>query len=242
MWLQRTNWRASDAHLLLLTKYCDGNSPDTYMGSEDWESVLGEKPREAIGRFLDESMLQPAELPRILDYNFTASELKSMLRQKAIKVSGRKAEIILRLIENDAAGMRAITKTATIYECTVQGAQLAHIYLKEHRERKLITEQESMAMLVKQDFVEAVRLMSQYEAAQVFPRGIGIDWSSFDYEPLVETLRVIFGRPPGILKGLNRNRLGEVRVAAGMVQLWGVGDAKRWLSGDLEIGTSGPSI
>ena len=236
MWLRKKNWRDSEAHLLMLTKFCDGDSLDTYADSEDWTSALGEKPKKAVERFIEESMLQPASLPRLLDYSFTATELRSMLRKKGIKVSGPKPEIIQRLIENDAPAMRSITKTATVYECTIQGAQIAQGFLREQRDRRLDAEQNSLAMLVKQDFTEAVRLMAHYESNQVFPRGVGIDWSNYDCKPATESLRIISQKRPGILNGMNTNRLEELRLAAGMIQLWGAADAKRWLPADFETG------
>lgn len=236
MWLRRRDWQDSEAHLQLLTKFCDGDSPVTYADSEDWESALGEQPQKAIERLRDESMLQPAGLPRLLDHNFTVAELKGMLREKGIKVSGRKVEIIQRLIDFDASGMRAVTKDATVYECTIQGVRLAETYLKGQRERRLVAERESLAMLVKDDFVEAARVMSHYEAAQVFPRGMGIDWSNYDEKPMVDSLRVIFGTPPGVLEKMNARGLGQLRVAAGMIQLWGTRDAQYWLPDGYKTG------
>lgn len=220
----------------MLTKFCDGDSLDTYAASEEWASVLGEKPIKAVERLIDESMLQRASLTCLLDHTFTAAELKSMLREKGIKVSGRKSEIIQRLIENDAPGMLALTKSVTVYECTDKGAQLAQGYLKEQRDRRLDVEQNSLAMLVKQDFMEAVRLMAHYESNQVFPRGLGIDWSNYDCRSAAESLGIIFQERPGILSGMNANRLEELRIAAGMIELWSDADAKRWLPADFETG------
>lgn len=134
MWLRRSKWQESEAHLQLLTRFCNGDSPDTYRDSEDWESVLDEKPQKAIERLRDESMLQPADLSRLLDHKFTVAELKGMLKTKGLKVSGQKVEIIQRLIDIDTTGMRAVTKGSTVYECTSQGAHLAESYLKERRE------------------------------------------------------------------------------------------------------------
>lgn len=236
MWLRRKNWRDSGPHLLLLSKFCDGDSPDKYVNSEDWESVLGEKPIKAIRRLHDESILQLASLPRLLDYKFTAAELKSMLKENGKKVSGSKAQFIQRLIENSSPGLRDIVKTTTVYECTSQGADVAQKYLDEQGDRRLLIERDTMSMLSEREFGRAVRLMSKYEATQVFPRGIDIDWNSFDAKPMVESLNIIFGEPPEILNGLNPNRLETLQVAAGMMELWGVGDARRWATDDFDTG------
>jgi len=237
MWRRnKKKWRDSDAHLLLLTKFCDGNSIDRYSDSEDWASVLGEKPKKAIEQLIDESMLQPASLARVLDQCFTVPELRTMLRQMGIKVAGRKAKIIERLIEGDAAAMQSITKTANVYECTVRGAQLAQEYLAKQQDRRRDAEQNTLALLVRQNFLEAVRVMAHYESTQVFPRGLGIDWDNYDYKSAAELLRVIIQGRPGILNGMKASRLEELRIAAGMMHLWGVSSAKPWLPADFETG------
>ena len=91
-------------------------------------------------------------------------------------------------------------------------------------------------MLVKDDFMAAVRVMSLYEATQVFPRGMGIDWINYDEKPMVDLLRVIFGTPPGILEKMNARCLEKLQVAAGMIQLWGARDAQYWLPDVFETG------
>ena len=237
MWLRRKrNWRDSEAHLLLLTKFLDGESIDRYSDSEEWTSVLGENPKKAVERLIDESMLQPASLARLLHHTFTATELRTMLRQMGIKVAGRKAEIIERLIESDAAAMQSITKSATVYECTVRGTQLAQEYPTKQQDCRRDTEQNTLALLVEKNVVEAVRVMVHYESIQVFPRGNGVDWENYDCKSAAESLRVIFQERPGILNGMKTNRLEELRIAAGMIHLWGVSNAKPWLSADFETG------
>jgi hypothetical protein len=236
MWLRRKNWRDSEPHLLLLSKFFDGESPSKYVNSEDWESVLGETPIKAIRRLHDESMLQSASLPRLLNYKFTVAELKRMLKENGQKISGNKAQLIQRLIENSSLNLRDIVKTTTVYECTSQGTAIAQKYLDEQRDRRVLIERDTMSSLGKREFGRAVRLMSQYEAAQVFPRGMGIDWSSFDAKSKVQSLKVIFGEPPEILNGLNPSRLETIRIAAGMMELWGVNDTKHWVPNDFDTG------
>jgi hypothetical protein len=67
--------------------------------------VLGEHPKKAIKRFLDEGILIEADLPKLLNYKFIISQLKTMCKDKKLPVSGKKAELISRLIQADEKGM-----------------------------------------------------------------------------------------------------------------------------------------
>jgi hypothetical protein len=236
-WLRRKDWRSSEAHLLLLSKFRGGDSPAKYGEAEYWESVLKEKPIKAIKQFLKERVLEPADLPELVDYKCKTTDLKSMLRERGLKVSGRKAELIRRLIENDPEGMLEVTKDLNLYRCTLEGMQLAERYLENEKAKKAAAEKDVLDFLTRQEFSKAVRVIVKYEASQVFPRGLGIDWNNYDGDSAVASLKTIFERTPGILKSMEENRLSKLRLAAGMMQLWGTNRAYQWLPDGFETGT-----
>lgn len=235
-WLQKKDWRNSPAHLLLLSKFRDCNAPDRYRDDESWEVALKENPINAIERFLREEVLEPAGLRELVDYKFKASDLKLMAKRRNLKVSGRKEEVIRRLIENDEHAMRDATNGLVMYRCTTEGLQIAERYLDRENAKRDATQREVLDLLAGKLFSNAVRIFVQYEASQVFPRGLGIDWKNYDVESEVELLKAIFERTPGILKHIEENRLSELRLAAAMMQLWGTNTARRWLADDFETG------
>jgi hypothetical protein len=235
-WLQKKNWRTSPAHLLLLSKFRNGDSPDRYRDAEYWETVLKEKPVKAIEQFLKEGVLEPAGLQELVDYKFKASDLKLMLKERGLKVSGRKEELVQRLIENDEQSMHEATKGLHMYLCTTEGIQLAEHYLEGEKAKRDAAERNVLDLLATKEFSKAVRIVAQYEASQVFPRGLGIDWKNYDVESGVESLRIIFEKVPGILKDIEENRLNKLRIAAAMMQVWGTNTAGRWLPDGFETG------
>jgi hypothetical protein len=231
---QRKDWRSSPAHLLLLSKFSNGDSPTRYRDADYWEPALKEKPTKVVEQFIKEKMLELAELPEILNYKFKASDLKSMLKEKGLKVSGRKEELIQRLIDNDAKAMSEVTKGLDLYRCTTAGKQLAEHYLEGERIKREAAEQKTLSLLAGEEFLKAVRVVAQYEATQVFARGLGIDWKNYDetsefFQSIVESLKVIFNTTPAILKGIEENRLRQLRPTAGMMLLWGTRTARHWL-------------
>lgn len=236
-WLRKRDWRNSPAHLLLLSKFRNGDSTDRYRCAEYWETVLKEKPLKVIEQFLKEGVLEPAGLQELVDYKFKVSDLNPMLKERGLKISGRKGELIQRLIENDEQSMRDATKGLDIYRCTKEGMRLAEHYLEGEKAKRDAAERDVVDLLVRKEFSKAVRIVAQYETYQIFPRGLGIDWKDYDVEPGVESLKIIFERTPEILKDIEEDRLDKLRLSAAMMQLWGTNIAGRWLPDDFETGS-----
>jgi hypothetical protein len=230
------DWRRSPAHLLLLSKFRSGDSPARYRDAGCWAAALDDEPATAIDQLITERMLEPAGLPELLNYKFKIPDLKSMLRNEGLKVSGRKEDLVRRLINNDAGAMFEITKGTVLYRCTGAGVQLAESYLEGERMHREAVERLVLGLLTRGEHLEAVRAVARYEAAQVFARGVGIDWGNYDEGRDVELLGAIFNATPAILRGINDGRLRQLRPTAGMMQLWGTQSARRWLPDGFETG------
>jgi tetratricopeptide (TPR) repeat protein len=87
-----------------------------------WKLMLGEEPRKAIERFLDAGMLAQASLSEHLA-KFTVAELKDMLRERELPLSGRKNDLILRLVQSDAEGMKQAISGLIVLECSEKGRE-----------------------------------------------------------------------------------------------------------------------
>ena len=234
--VKNENWQSSPAHLLLLSKFRDGASTVKYRSADYWQTALKEKPATVIAQFITEGMLEPGGLPERLDEEFKASDLKSMLRQKGLAFSGRKEELIRRLIDDDATAMAALVADVEVYRCTAQAMQLAESYCTMEKEKRAVAEQEALDLLVRGAYSKAASVVAHYEATQVFSRGLGIDWKNHDTKSEAEPLKVIFTSMPAILKGIEEDPLRQLRLAAGMMLLWGTGTARGWVPKAFETG------
>jgi len=114
-----------------------GNGGDLRQ-SAGWESALGEPFQVAIQRFIEEGYLQRSEtilpLPHLLEFAFSAVELKSMLQCHGLKASGRKAELASRLAEgNRTAALDALS--AKSYYSRTKGENLRPNLRPERNQR-----------------------------------------------------------------------------------------------------------
>lgn len=227
-------WRKSKAHLLLLSKFLHPRTVDDFAESDAWKTALGENPKQAIKRFLDEDMLVQADLSAQLDYKFKAAELKDIAKKRGLTVSGRKGDLIQRLIQADPEGMKQAVSGLTVLLCSEDGREIAEQYLANEKAKRRKVEQQVMECLRQRKFKDASVAVASYEAEQVFPRGIGIDWKHHNPAHDIAMLNAIFGSKPKILARLNDSQSDALRLVAGMMYLWGTNQGKEWLPPDFE--------
>ena len=239
----KLDWQQSAAHLMLLS-YFTSPREDYQNGRlgghtwQEWKMALKESPTNAIERFLDSGALELAGLAQRLAYRYGVSDLKAMLRERGLPVSGRKADLIARLVEKDRAGMQHVVSDLTLLQCSKHGREIVEAFLTLKKEKRARVEQRMLDALRKRDLREAANLRVSFEAEQVFPSGLGISWEDYPFrEQDVELLRCIFRQKPKIMAQLSDEQLEPLRLAAGMFVLgWNLGQVRDWLPSDLDTG------
>jgi hypothetical protein len=231
------DWQKSNAHWLLLSKFVHPRKLDDF-ANDSWENVLDELPKHAIERFAKEGLVSPANLVDTLSCKCGGAELKKMLKQRGLPVSGRKDEMIQRLVDADPDSMKIIAAGLIVLICTQHGKELADEYLATEKEKRGQVEQQTLEYIRKHDFKKASLTVSAFEAEQVFPRGMGIDWEHHNPDREIGLLNSIFGGTPKILAKLGNDKLEDLRIAAAMHVLWGKDNTKEWLPPNFETGLS----
>lgn len=232
------NWRDSEAHLLLLTKFLNCQEIDYFAKWGSWEQALNEAPQKAIERFVGDGMLETADLETIVSYKYKVSDLRNLLKQRGLAVSGTKDELVRRVLQADEAGMSKLFVGQILLTCTQTGREIAQQYLDSEKAKRVLVEQQVMGYLAKRMFKQASLAVAGYEAGQVFSRGMGVDWKRHSPNRDIQILEHIYGSKPGILNKLEDSKLSSLQVGAGMMLLWGVNKANRWIAGDFETGLS----
>lgn len=223
-----------NAYLLLLTKFRQPQALENFSQSDSWSIALGERPEKVVKDFLNKGMLVQTDLRSHLAYKFNTTELKAMLKKRGLRVSGRKDDLMQRLIEADKEGMSKAVAGITVLHCSEQGREASEQYLADRKKDRDKAGERVLEYLKEHKFKEASYVVSSFEAAQVFQRGIGIDWKNHDPNRDIEILNTIFGIKPKILDKLNDSEMVVLRRAAGMMYLWGANEAREWLPTDFQ--------
>lgn len=225
------DWRTSEAHLLLMSRFLYAQKAKDAVPPH-WEDLLGEPPQRAVDRFVSEGWLVPASLSTKLDRTLNTTEIKRLLKERGLPVSGRKDQGIERLVRVAPEEMAAKVTHLDIMECSVKARAIAERFVAERKAEREGAEVKSIEQLRLGDFKRAILTVAQFEAKQVFPRGLGIDWTKPETESDIELLNVIFESRPKILNGLAEAEWEPLRIAAAMMYLWGTNEATKWLPTD----------
>jgi len=215
------DWRTNEAHLYLLKYFLLPQDLRHVKQYNYLESELHELPHSAVQRFISEGVLVTASLPRKLLAAFTAAEIKSLLRQRGLRVSGTKEQCINRLVEADPKGIESMVSNLEIYECSEEAHEFATSYLSEKTAQRQAAEQRVTEQLRERDFQGAAITVASFEAKQVSPRGLNLNWSNPDTNRDVMILEVIFNCHPRILKNIEETELEPLRLEAAQAHLWG---------------------
>lgn len=223
-------WRNSKAHLLLLSKHLKGTPliPAGYL-RDTWEDALGEDIESAINGFVRSGLLENSDLDSLLNIKYDLKELKVILKSKKLPVSGKKHELISRLIAFDKRGAEELVAGFVELRCSDEGAKIVEDFLQSEQTARENAEQQTIKCLQGGRYADASLAVAAFEADQVFWRGIGIDWAHQDPTRNANILAYIFSSRPRILSGLNDSDLDHFRLAAGMALLWSPYDMEKCL-------------
>lgn len=235
-WSRKIDWQNSLAHRELLCKFLKANRlKDLYSNhgwASEWKVVLGEKVQTAIDRYIKNGFLILAPLESIIDYSYKLDDLKEIARKFGIPISGKKADLIVRLLAHDEKFfLNKLRSISDIYICSEVGRQVAEKYQQFRKEEKAYYENKTLEALRIRAFSESVRLIIEYEKKQVFPTGVGNNNSP----GIIKSLEFTFSSRPGFLAGIDEVSLQEIRIVAAMNILWMESDPYRYASENLRL-------
>ena len=102
-------------------------------------------------------------------------------------------------------------------------------YLKFKANERGEAEKKVKQLLENESYKMAIMVMAEYEAKQVFPRGLNIDWQSYNPTYDIAALKSVFINPPKILKNFDIRKHKPLFVAGAMKFIWGTGKGPEWI-------------
>lgn len=222
------------AHLLLLSKFISTRDSDSLAKDKQWQAVLKETVPQAVSGFIAAMLIEPVSVQEKLDAKFGLANLKQMLKEKGLPVSGKKIDLIERLISADQTAMAMSVTDLQIFRCSEKGRKLVEDYLAGEKAKRVNTEISVQNAIREGNFRHAVLLRATFEAEQVIPVGLGIDWKHYDTKRDETILKMIFSRKPKVLSMLNKEQIEQVRLCAAMGHVMGYSYGKWPLPDDFK--------
>ncbi len=221
-------------YLFLLSKFQKFKEPQEFE-TEFWCSILKQPTASIIETLRNQGYLIKADLKTVLENKCKINDLKEMLKNLDLKQTGKKEELIDRLLKNAKQELFKDYLTIVLYKCSPSGEMRAQKYVEEENRRREENEYLVVNALKEREFVKAIREMVKFEASQIIPRGMGIDWKNYNLEQIdVEILTNIFKNKPKILSDVDDDKSEVLRIGASMMHLYGAAAADKWFPTNFE--------
>jgi hypothetical protein len=219
--------RWSLAHCQILSKFLSPHRVypvSTRHSGDRLNAALGESEEDVLRRLLMAGHLVHCCVAEKLADCFSITQLKGMLRDRQLNLSGRKDQMAERLCSADAAGMEKAVAGIMLLRCSETGQQLASQFIARQEDVR----RNALEALRQRNVELAISVVSLFNDELGFPIDPMFDTSP---ETLREQLKRTFTTNPKILSGVDETVLEHCRIAVGMAFL-GLGLV--WLPEDPE--------
>jgi hypothetical protein len=163
-----TNWASSQPHLALLEKFLSAHDAKKCV-PDFWASAFGMSPQLVIDGLVAHGALEHVPLPDKIEICHTVAELRKILSSRGLKVSGKKADLIRRLLEADPIGIKKLYAHRMVLRC-VPAASLAVSRWKAECATAFETATDDViAALHNRDFNAAIRVSDVYRKSKFEP-------------------------------------------------------------------------
>jgi hypothetical protein len=163
-----TDWASSQPHLALLKRFLAPR--DAKDGFPDyWAPAFGMSPQRVIDGMVAHGGLEPVPLLEKIEICHTVAELKKILSSRGLKVSGKKAELVQRLLEADPKDMENLYAHRMILRCTPAASQAVSRWEAEQVTAFETAIRDLSAALHNRDFNAAIRVSDAYRESEFKP-------------------------------------------------------------------------
>jgi hypothetical protein len=189
-----------------------------------WQTIrqtLGESTEDAIERFVRAGVLIPATLEESLSVIFQVAELKKLLKERGVKQSGNKSELVEKLIDTDRIGAEKLLAKHRVMKCSESILSMLENQKIEKAREFEYTQKQSFELLQSGNAKEAYRIYAKFQ------KKYSSTFYASSYE--VEELQYVLSSCPAVLGNLTAESKRLLQAAAGMKILWREDKAEYWL-------------
>lgn len=152
-----------DNHLAFLSNFRDPYEIDNQYWEENWSRVLRRPCQEAVSDLIKHNLLRPADQRDKLRRNLRVGDIKQILKEHGLKVSGNKDELLNRFMQELPEEATKIAATiGDMYVCTQNGLQKAAEYMNKIAAKRGIAEDEVKALVSQGNLERASEVIRQF--------------------------------------------------------------------------------
>lgn len=203
-----------DTHLALLSLFLNPRPLDLGTWQEIWSNALNRSYKSIIDDFIRHGILKEANTEQKLSASLRVSDLKQILKEHDLRVSGKKEELISCLVENlpDEAEKFASSKS-NIYICTELGSAIANEYKNKADLRRQNAEEEVKILLKQNKITEAAEIINAFIKSLPSPMAHEGAMPS-DAQAILEI---------NSISGITKEELDTIKLEAATSAIWGKG-------------------
>ena len=235
------DWASRPPYLALLQRFLSLRDARTGI-PEYWEPLYGTHPQKVVQGMLQLNVLEPASLAETIEYCHSGAELKRLLAERGLKVSGRKADQSQRLFDADPEGMRRLAAEHQIVRCTPATRDIVQSWLDRQAMALETTTDELIAALRNRQFKAAIQIADTWRDQRFeLPVHPAQESMTIRAEPraLEERMREVarmFTLRPRILKGLDTGQWEGLHLNYAIWQLLGQAADEKCMPGFTGLG------
>ncbi|HEV2396066.1 MAG TPA: SAP domain-containing protein [Candidatus Sulfotelmatobacter sp.] len=174
----------------------------------EWTTALGESPESALERLRVAGLLvqfSPTDdnLASAVASIYGVAQLRVMLKSRALKLSGKKNELVARLLVADSQGITREIDNLGLFHCSCEGTKLAAVFEARKEEAK----RNAIDAIEARDYESAILQYQGIENDLGFPK-----WE-FERAPSPAFIELVMTVNPRILAGCSDEVLAKLRCA-----------------------------
>lgn len=220
---------AEEARIMFLQKFKDGLMSQAdisyYDSNQGWLSALGVSPSELIDEYKARGLIARLNanehLHILMNALLSVATLKEGLASVGSKKTGRKSELVDRLIEVNREVATKLLPSDIRWSVTEEGDKLVNAYRAKKKEEKESLEDDLLDLISNKKYLQASIRRAEHNARQVFPPGLGCSWDDWDTERDVRILETINSLTPQVLLDRSSDDLQPARLIASLSYLMG---------------------
>jgi hypothetical protein len=236
------NWASSQPHLALLERFLSAREAKD--GVPDfWAPAFGMSRQRVIDGMVAHGTLEPVPLLEKIEFCHTVAELKKILSSRGLKVNGKKAELVQRLLEADPKGTQKLCAHRIILRCTPAASQAVASWEAEQATVFETATNDVIAALRNRNLKAAIRAADAYRNNKFEPpvhpaqEAMTIHPVPRSIQERTNDLAKVFTMRPKILKGLQPEQWEGLYLNYAVWQLLGRVAPDKCMPGFTGIGT-----